>query len=63
MPADPKKEEFGRWSAKLLNEMLAAENLKPGPIKIMPYGLAGVMDGFEYMQNGKVSICQVTCLA
>ena len=53
MPADLKQEEFGKWSAKLLNEVLASGKLKPGPIKIMPDGLTGIIDGFEYLRSGK----------
>lgn len=56
MPADPEKEEFGRWSCKLLNEALAAGKLKPGPIRIFPKGLESVLDGFEYMRKGKVCV-------
>lgn len=46
--------KFGIQSAKLLTDLLAAEKLKPIPIKLMPNGLASVKEGFEYMQSGKV---------
>lgn len=54
-PAHPDQYDFGVKSAKLLSDLLAAGKLKPGPIKMMPNGLASVKDGFEYMQSGKAS--------
>lgn len=46
----------GRSWARLLSEMLVKINLRPNPVLIMPRGLAGVADGFQYMSEGKVRI-------
>lgn len=46
----------GRRWARLLSEMLVKINLRPNPVLIMPHGLAGVADGFQYMSEGKVRI-------
>jgi len=53
--ADLEQYAFGKKAAKLLTDLLAAGKLRPGPIKLMPKGLASVEEGFEYMLAGKVS--------
>jgi hypothetical protein len=36
-------------------QILATGKIKPVPFLIQPNGLAGVKDGLQYMQDGKVS--------
>lgn len=50
----------GRRWARLLSEMLVKINLRPNPVLVMPRGLAGVADGFQYMSEGKVSAEKIT---
>ena len=44
----------GKWYADLLSKMLATGKIKPNPVLVQPGGLAGVKEGLQYMQEGKV---------
>ena len=54
--ASPEVTAKGRRWVRLLSELLVKTNLKPNPVLILPRGLAGVAEGFEYMIEGKVRI-------
>ena len=54
--ASPEVTAKGRRWVRLLSELLVKTNLKPNPVLILPRGLAGVAEGFEYMTEGKVRI-------
>ena len=36
--------------------LLADQKIQLGPMKIIPRGLAGVVEGFDYMKRGEVSV-------
>ncbi|EJC99994.1 dehydrogenase [Fomitiporia mediterranea MF3/22] len=55
LPLDTAQFEFAPKAKKILTEALANGSLKPGPIKVMPNGLASVNDGLAYLRDGKVS--------
>jgi NADPH:quinone reductase-like Zn-dependent oxidoreductase len=44
-----------KWYVNLFKQILATGKIKPIPVFIQPNGLAGVKDGLQYMQDGKVS--------
>lgn len=54
--ASPEVTAKGRRWVRLLSELLVKTNLRPNPILILPRGLAGVAQGFQYMSEGKVRI-------
>jgi len=54
--SSPFKGTNGKWYFDLLKQILATGNIKPVPVFIQPNGLAGVKDGLQYMQDGKVSL-------
>lgn len=41
---------------KLLSDVLATGKVKPNPVLLLPNGLAGVQDGYQYMAEGKVRL-------
>ncbi|KAI0278389.1 dehydrogenase [Russula aff. rugulosa BPL654] len=45
----------GKWYVDLFKRILATGKVKPIPVFIQPNGLAGVKDGLQYMEDGKVS--------
>ena len=53
--SSPLKGTDGKWYFDLLKQILATGKIKPVPVFIQPNGLAGVKDGLQYMQDGKVS--------
>ncbi|KAL5513440.1 hypothetical protein ACEPAH_3839 [Sanghuangporus vaninii] len=55
LPLDVAQYKFGPQAVKILTETLANGTLKPGPIKIIPNGLAGVTEGLNYLKEGKAS--------
>ena len=57
LPLDVAQYEFAPQAAKILTEVLMNGSLKPGPIKVMPNGLASVNDGLAYLKEGKVCDC------
>jgi len=50
----------GKWFVDLHKKILATGKIKPNPILIQPNGIAGVKDGLQYMQEGKVSAQKLT---
>ncbi|KAF8491583.1 dehydrogenase [Russula emetica] len=50
----------GKWYVDLFKQILATGKVKPVPVLIQPNGLAGVKDGLQYMQDGKVSAQKLT---
>ncbi|KAH8108649.1 dehydrogenase [Phellopilus nigrolimitatus] len=60
LPASPEQHAFARTASEILGAALAAGQVKPGPIKLMPAGLASVCDGLEYLRSGKASGEKVT---
>ncbi|KAI0271926.1 chaperonin 10-like protein [Russula aff. rugulosa BPL654] len=50
----------GKWYVNLFKQILATGKVKPVPVFIQPNGLAGVKDGLQYMQDGKVSAQKLT---
>lgn len=55
-----KRESNGKWYVDVLAKMLATGKIKPNPVHVLPGGLAGVKDGLQYMQEGKVSAQKLT---
>jgi NADPH:quinone reductase-like Zn-dependent oxidoreductase len=55
-----KRESNGKWYVDLLTEILATGKIKPNPVHVQPGGLAGVKEGLQYMQEGKVSAQKLT---
>ncbi|KAL5531177.1 hypothetical protein ACEPAG_4053 [Sanghuangporus baumii] len=55
LPLDVAQYNFAPQAVKILTATLANGTLKPGPIKIIPNGLAGVPDGLNYLKEGKAS--------
>ena len=53
--ATPEHKERGLHFVKHFSDFVAAGKIKPGPIQVMPNGLAGVPDGIRYMLEGKVN--------
>lgn len=49
------KERNGKRYIDIFKHFLATGKVKPVPVFIQPKGLAGVKDGLQYMQDGKVS--------
>lgn len=45
----------GKWYVDLFKKILATGNVKPIPVFMQPNGIAGMKDGLQYMQDGKVS--------
>jgi hypothetical protein len=45
-----------KWHVDLFKKILATGNVKAIPVFIQPNGIAGVKDGLQYMQDGKVSL-------
>jgi len=45
---------------KMISNLLAQEKLKLNPIKLFPYGLQSVADGYKYMRLGKVHAEKIT---
>ncbi|KAH8104285.1 hypothetical protein DFH11DRAFT_1713452 [Phellopilus nigrolimitatus] len=60
LPASPEQHAFARTASENLGAVLAADQVKSGPIKLMPAGLANVKDGLEYLRSGKASGEKVT---
>ncbi|KAI0047241.1 dehydrogenase [Auriscalpium vulgare] len=58
--ATPEANERVYGHAKLLEQLIADGKLKPNPVNVIPGGLAGVSDGFQYMLEGKVSGQKIT---
>ena len=54
--ASPEVTAKGRRWVQLLSELLVKTNLRPNPVLVLPRGLAGVAEGFQYMSEGKVWI-------
>jgi len=50
----------GKWYVDLFKRILATGKVKSVPVFIQPNGLAGVKDGLQYMQDGKVSAQKLT---
>jgi len=50
----------GKGYVNLFKQILATGKVKPIPVFIQPNGLAGVKDGLQYMQDGKVSAQKLT---
>jgi len=50
----------GQWYVDLLERILATGQVKTNPVLIQPNGIAGVKDGLQYMQDGKVSGQKIT---
>lgn len=55
IPAQPQDREFVRTVWPLLTELLEQGKITEAPIKVIPGGLSGIQDGFDYMSGGKVS--------
>ncbi|KAI0034464.1 chaperonin 10-like protein [Vararia minispora EC-137] len=47
--------ERGERFANMFSDLIAQGKIKPGPVRVLPNGLAGVADGIQYMLDGKVS--------
>ncbi|KAI0067103.1 dehydrogenase [Artomyces pyxidatus] len=56
----PREYELGELFVKYVNDALASGHLKPNPLLIIPNGLAGVQEGFQYMISGKVRAQKIT---
>lgn len=54
--ADPNMYQFGVMACDLIANLLARGELRPGPVKLFPYGLASVKEGLQYMHKGQVSL-------
>jgi NADPH:quinone reductase-like Zn-dependent oxidoreductase len=54
------RESNGKWYVDLLKKILDTGKIKPIPVFIQPNGIAGVKDGLQYMQDGKVSAQKLT---
>jgi hypothetical protein len=48
-----------KWHVDLFKKILATGNVKAIPVFIQPNGIAGVKDGLQYMQDGKVSLMRL----
>ncbi|KAF8261439.1 dehydrogenase [Lactarius quietus] len=55
-----KPESNGKWYVDVLTKILATGKIKPNPVHVQPRGLAGVKEGLQYMQEGKVSAQKIT---
>jgi len=55
-----KPESNGKWYVDVLTKMLATGKIKPNPVHVQPSGLAGVKEGLQFMQEGKVSGQKIT---
>jgi len=55
-----KRESNGKWYVDLLTKILATGKIKPNRVHLQPGGLAGVKEGFQYMQEGRVSGQKIT---
>jgi len=55
-----KPEPDSKWYVDVLTEILATGKIKPNPVRVQPRGLAGVKEGLQYMQEGKVSAQKIT---
>ena len=42
--------------SQMVAGLLADQKIRLGPVKIIPRGLAGVVEGFDYMKRGDVSV-------
>jgi len=54
------RESNGKWYVELHKKIFATGKIKPNPVFIQPNGIAGVKDGLQYMQEGKVSAEKIT---
>ncbi|KAF8261438.1 dehydrogenase [Lactarius quietus] len=55
-----KRDSNSKWYVDVLTKMLATGKIKPNPVHVQPSGLAGVKEGLQYMQEGKVSAQKIT---
>jgi len=55
-----KRGSNGKWYVDLHKKIFATGKIKPNPVLMQPSGLAGVKDGLQYMQEGKVSAQKIT---
>ena len=55
-PADLEgRAQIRDWLAGPGGQLLKEGKIKPNPVKVLPGGLDGIPDGFEYMKAGKNS--------
>ncbi|KAI0258090.1 dehydrogenase [Gloeopeniophorella convolvens] len=54
------KHPHNAWFVNLYKKILATGKIKPNPILFWPNGIAGVKDGLQFMQDGKVSAQKIT---
>ncbi|EMD35666.1 hypothetical protein CERSUDRAFT_157554 [Gelatoporia subvermispora B] len=59
-PADQEHRKNAPVYCRLIQEVITCFGLKATPVRIFPYGLASVSDGFEYMRSGKLSAEKIT---
>ncbi|KAA1472741.1 dehydrogenase [Dentipellis sp. KUC8613] len=57
---DPKLTLLGKKFTKFLEEILAKHDIKPNPLLVYPNGLASVVEGLQFMADGKVSGQKIT---
>jgi len=55
-----KRGSNGKWFVDLHKRIFATGKIKPNPVLMQPSGIAGVKDGLQYMQEGKVSAQKLT---
>ncbi|KAF5348206.1 hypothetical protein D9758_014643 [Tetrapyrgos nigripes] len=52
---DPRQVEIGKRICQMVTVLLADQQIQLGPVKIIPRGLVGVAEGFEFMKRGAVT--------
>lgn len=56
IPARPQdRKQVRDWLAGPWIQLVERGLVKPNPVKLMPGGLAGIPEGFEYMKTGRNS--------
>jgi hypothetical protein len=54
-PAAPEDFELGKTFSYLAEKLLDQGLIKSHPVKLMEGGLEGILDGMQYLKDGKVS--------
>jgi hypothetical protein len=54
-PANSEDFELGKTFVTLAEKLLEANLIKNHPVKLMEGGLEGILDGMQYLKDGKVS--------
>ena len=61
VPAKPEDKAFYEGFIPIIEEVLNEKKLKPHPIKVLPGGLKGTLQGMKDLQEGRVSAEKLVC--